>query len=77
MRRYYFTLVTSSRHVVVSSHANLEDDRQAEDWARETLGGASPLFVIIEAWERARLVCRLERRSSSISSSTSPASSGR
>jgi hypothetical protein len=62
MRRYYFTLVTSTRHIVNSSHATLEDDRRAEDWAREALDGASPLFVAVEAWERARLVCRLERK---------------
>jgi hypothetical protein len=61
MRRYYFTLITSSRHVVNSSHAMLEDDRQAEVFARKALTGADPSFVAVEAWERARLVCRLPR----------------
>ena len=61
MRRYYFTLVTSTRHVVNSSHAKLEDDEQAAGFARKTLDAANPSFIAVEAWERARLVCRLQR----------------
>jgi len=41
MRRYYFTLVTSTRHVVNSSHATLEDDQQAEGFARKALDAAN------------------------------------
>jgi hypothetical protein len=61
MRRYYFTLVTSTRYVVNASHAMLDDDRQAEVFARRALDAANPSFVAVEAWERARLVCRLPR----------------
>jgi hypothetical protein len=61
MRRYYFTRVTSTRHVVNTSQAKLEDDGQAEDFARKTLDAANTSIVVVEAWERSRLVCRVPR----------------
>ena len=61
MRRYYFTWVTFARRVVHSSHAKLDNDGQAEDFARNTLATAELSIVAIEAWETSRLVCRVRR----------------
>jgi hypothetical protein len=62
MRRYYFTWVTFARHVVHASHAKFDTDRQAEDFARNTLAAAELSIVAIEAWETSRLVCRVQRQ---------------
>ena len=61
MRRYYFTLVTLTHHAVHSSHAKFDDDRQAEKFARNALDAADLSIVAVEAWERSRLVCRIQR----------------
>jgi hypothetical protein len=60
---YYFTLVTLTHHAVHSSNAKFDGDQHAEDFARKALDAADLSVVAVEAWERSRLVCRIERRS--------------
>jgi hypothetical protein len=61
MRRYYFTFVNSTRHIMRSRDGECEDDRHAEIFARGLLDATDPSIILVEAWERARLVRRVQR----------------
>jgi hypothetical protein len=61
MRRYYFTYVTSTGHILRSSNGAFENDRQAEIFARRLVDSTDPSIVAVEVWERSRLVRRIGR----------------
>ena len=61
MGQYYFTFVNSSRHIMSSRGGEFEDDRQAEIFARSLLNTTDPSIILVEAWQRSRLVRRVQR----------------
>jgi hypothetical protein len=61
MRRYYFTFVTSTRHIMRSSNGAFDGDREAEIFAHGLLNAADQSIVSVEVWERSRLISRAHR----------------
>jgi hypothetical protein len=61
MRPYYFTFVNSTHHIMRSQDGECEDDQQAEIFARDLLNATDPSIVSVEAWQRSRLVRRVQR----------------
>lgn len=59
--RYYFTFVTSTRRIMHSRDGEFDDDRQAEIFARGLLNAANRSIISVEAWQRSRLVRRVQR----------------
>jgi hypothetical protein len=61
MQRYYFTFVNSTHHVMRARDGEFEDDGEAEIFARGLLNATDPSIISVEAWQRSRLVRRVQR----------------
>jgi hypothetical protein len=61
MGQCYFTFVNSTRHIMSSRDGEFEDDQQAEIFARSLLKTTDPSIILVEAWQRSRLVRRVQR----------------
>ena len=61
MTSYRFDFIEKTGHIERTRQQELGDDQQAEVYARGLLNAAEPFIIAVEAWDGARLVCRIQR----------------
>ena len=61
MPAYRFDFIGATGHIERVRRQQLRGDQQAEVYAGGLLQAAEHFITVVEAWEHARLVCRVRR----------------